>query len=76
MIDIKKYNYCPDIDEISIYIRNSLFDDFCAEIIKLYNVKPNLEFSKCSWGSGWNIKFKKSRKRYVQYILGKIILLC
>ncbi|WP_250455509.1 hypothetical protein [Clostridium tertium] len=41
-------NYCPDIDEISRYIRNALFDDFCAEIIKLYNVKPKVEFSKCS----------------------------
>lgn len=62
MIDIKNYNYCPDIDEISRYIRNSLFDDFCAEIIKIYNVKPKLEFSKCSWEPGWNIKFKKSEK--------------
>lgn len=60
MIDIKNYNYCPDIDEISEYIRNSLFDDFCAEIIKEYNVKYKVEFSKCSWEPGWNIKFKKS----------------
>ena len=35
MIDIKNYNYCPDIGEISEYIRNSLFDDFCAEIVKV-----------------------------------------
>ena len=46
--DIYIYNYWPDIDEISRYIRNALFDDCCAEIIKLYNVKPKVEFSKCS----------------------------
>ncbi len=62
MIDIKNYNYCPDIDEISEYIRNSLFDDFCAEIIKEYNAKYKVEFSKCSWEPGWNIKFKKYGK--------------
>ncbi|MGY5238644.1 DUF3788 family protein [Clostridium tertium] len=50
------------MDEISRYIRNALFDDCCAEIIKLYNVKPNLEFSKCSWEPRWNVKFKKSGK--------------
>lgn len=62
MIDIKNYNYCPDIGEISEYIRNSLFNDFCAEIVKEYNAKYKVEFSKCSWESGWNIKFKKSGK--------------
>ena len=62
MIDIKDYNYCPDIDEISEYIRNSIFDDFCTEIIKGYTVQPKIEFSKCSWEFGWNIKFKKSGK--------------
>ena len=25
-------------------------------------MKPNLEFSKCSWEPGWNVKFKKSGK--------------
>lgn len=62
MIDIKNYNYCPDIDEISEYIRNPLFDDFCSEMIKEYNAKLKVEFSKCSWEPGWNIKFKKSGK--------------
>lgn len=62
MIDIKNYNYCPDIDEISEYIRNPLFDDFCSEMIKEYNAKHKVEFSKCSWEPGWNIKFKKSGK--------------
>lgn len=62
MIDIKNYNYCPDINEISGYIRNSLFDDFYEEMINRYKVEPKIEFSKCSWESGWNIKFKKSGK--------------
>lgn len=62
MIDIKNCNHRPDIDEISKYIRNSLFDDFCSKIIKEYNVKYKVEFSKCSWEPGWNIKFKKSGK--------------
>ncbi|MGL4106786.1 DUF3788 domain-containing protein [Clostridium sp. LP20] len=62
MIDIQNYNYCPDIDEIREYIRNPLFDDFFSEIIKEYNAKYKVDFSKCSWEPGWNIKFKKSGK--------------
>ena len=75
MIDIKNYDYCPDIEEISEYIRNSLFDDFCEEIIKEYNAKYKVEFSKCSWEPGWNIKFKNMEKHCAQYIQEKIILL-
>lgn len=62
MIDIKNYNYSPAIDEISDYIRNPLFDDFHQEIVKCYKAQPKIEFSKCSWEYGWNIKFKKSGK--------------
>lgn len=62
MIDIKNYNYLPTIDEISAYIKNPLFDDFYTEIVKCYKVQPKIEFSKCSWEYGWNIKFKKSGK--------------
>ncbi|MBU3810691.1 MAG: DUF3788 domain-containing protein [Candidatus Niameybacter stercoravium] len=62
MIDIKNYNYLPTIDEMSDYIRNQLFDDFYSEIVKLYKAQPKIEFSKCSWEYGWNIKFKRSGK--------------
>lgn len=62
MIDIKNYSYCPGIDEISEYIRNPLFDDLYEEIVREYNAKYKVEFSKCSWEPGWNIKFKKSGK--------------
>ena len=62
MIDIKNYNYSPAIDEISDYIRNPLFDDFHQEIVKCYKAQHKIEFSKCSWEYGWNIKFKKSGK--------------
>lgn len=47
---------------MSHYINNALFNEFCSEIKQTYNVKEKIEFSKCSWEYGWNIKFKKCGK--------------
>lgn len=62
MIDLTNPNYCPVLEEISQFVRNPLFDTFCSELKARYNVKEKVEFSKCSWEYGWNIKFKKSGK--------------
>lgn len=62
MIDLKDPDYLPDLKEISDYIKNELFDKFCTQLIDIYQVKPKIEFSKCSFEYGWNLKFKKAGK--------------
>lgn len=62
MIDIENGGYCPTLEEIFEYVRNPVLDEFCAEISQKYKTNGILEFSKCSWIPGWNIKFRKSGK--------------
>lgn len=52
----------PDPDIIREYVGSPLWDMFYSEIIKLYNCKTKVEYSKCSLQSGWNMKFKKNGK--------------
>lgn len=56
------FNYKPSVEEIAIYIRNNLFDKFCLEMDDRYKASSKVEFSKCNWEYGWNLKFKKSGK--------------
>lgn len=60
--DIRDINDNPGIEEISGFIGNPLFDKFCAKLENTYKAKAKIEFSKCSWEYGWNVKFKKSGK--------------
>lgn len=62
MIDLQDKNNCPSIEEISQYIRNPVFMQFCSEIKKTYACGEKIEYSSCSWEKGWNIKFKKAGK--------------
>lgn len=62
MIDLQDKSIRPDIDEISKYIRNPVFIQFCRKINNTYNCKETIEYSGCSLEKGWNIKFKKSGK--------------
>ena len=62
MIDLQDKNYCPTIREISEYVRNSVFIQFCSEIKSLFKCNEKIEYSSCSWEKGWNIKFKKAGK--------------
>lgn len=54
--------YCPALDELSNYINNPLFMQFCSQIKEKYHCSEKIEFSSCSWEYGWNVKFKKSGK--------------
>lgn len=49
----------PSMDEISGYIHNSLWEDFFLYMKQEYQPKISFEFSRCSWETGWNVKFKK-----------------
>lgn len=62
MIDLHDKNYCPTIKEISEYVGNPVFMQFCSEIKDTYKCNEKIEYSSCSWERGWNIKFKKAGK--------------
>lgn len=62
MIDPQNKGYCPSLEELGAYIGNPVFNQFCAEVKNKYKCREKTEFSSCSWGPGWNIKFKKSGK--------------
>lgn len=55
MIDLLNQGCEPTLDEISGYVRNPVFDRFCQDLGASYRI----EFSRCSWMPGWNIKFRK-----------------
>lgn len=62
MIDIQDINYTPSIEEINEYVRNDSFKTFCNEMDTVYEANCKIEFSRCGWEYGWNIKYKKSGK--------------
>lgn len=82
MLGIENKSYCPNLQEISEYIKNSAFKQFCLEIKIKYKCNEKIEYSSCSYEKGWNIKFKKfgktlctiyPRKNYftVMVVIGK-----
>lgn len=62
MIDLQNKNSCPTIEEISEYVRNPVFMQFCLEMKNTYQCSEKIEYSACNWEKGWNIKFKKAGK--------------
>ena len=62
MLDLKDINYMPDIFEISDYIGNPLFDQFCEFMDREYKALRKIEYSKDVWARGWNIKLRKAGK--------------
>lgn len=62
MLDLKDINYVPDINEISDYIGNSLFDQFFQFMNSEYKALCKIEYSKDVWARGWNIKLRKAGK--------------
>lgn len=62
MIDLQDKNNCPSIEEIGEYVGNPVFMRFCQMIRDTYQCREKIEYSSCSWISGWNIKFKKAGK--------------
>lgn len=62
MTDLQDKKNCPSFQEISEYVKNPIFVQFCSEIRKIYQCIEKIEYSSCSWEKGWNIKFKKAGK--------------
>ena len=74
MIHLQDKNYPPTIMEISEYIRNPVFMQFCSEIEGAYKCNEKIEYSSCSWEKGWNIKFKKGSKTVCTIFQERVIL--
>lgn len=62
LIDLQNYDYCPTLEELGEYVGNPVFGEFCKEIQETYKTESRMEYSKCSWEPGWNVKYKKSGK--------------
>lgn len=62
MIDLLDKDNCPAFEEVSEYVRNPLFAQFCSDIRNTYQCTEKIEYSSCSWEKGWNVKFKKAGK--------------
>ncbi len=56
--------HIPSYDDIREYlgVEKTNWDKFTAYIEEEYQVKPKIEYSKCSAQPGWNVKYKKSGK--------------
>lgn len=50
------------LSDFSEMIHCSGYPIFCAKIEDIFQAKPQLEYSRCSWERGWNLKYKKSGK--------------
>lgn len=59
MIDLLNQGYEPTLEEISDYVRTPVFDQFCRDLESCCKI----EFSRCSWIPGWNVKFRKGSSR-------------
>ena len=66
MIDMQNQEEIPILEDFEAYIRNPVFMQFCSEIKKKYRCNEKIEFSRCSWERGWNVKFKKPVYRISQ----------
>lgn len=62
MMNLRDKSYCPALTEIGELIKNPVFMQFCSDIKAKYKCSEKIEFSSCSWESGWNVKFRKAGK--------------
>ena len=50
----------PSMSTISAYVNSPLFECLCKHIETEYQSKPVLDYSRCSFQYGWNVKYKKA----------------
>lgn len=50
----------PEMETVSSYVNNALWEELCNHLEERYQVKPVFSYSKCSMQPGWNVKYKKS----------------
>ena len=49
----------PTPEQISAYMKSSLWEMFCTRLEQGYNVQPSYAYSQCSAAPGWNVKYRK-----------------
>ena len=52
----------PDMEKISRFIQNSLWDELNSYMEVQYEILPKIEYSCCSAKRGWNVKYKKGSR--------------
>ena len=62
MFDRKDGAHPPSAAEMSGYIRNPMWDAFCAYMEETYRALPAFTFSRCGMEYGWNAKFRKGSR--------------
>lgn len=57
-------DHIPCVEDIRKYLGDakSIWNELTDYIEKVYQVKPQIAYSKCSAQPGWNVKYKKSNK--------------
>jgi AraC family transcriptional regulator len=60
MIDIMNKHYEPNLEEVSEFIRNPLFDALCEHLTETYQPICKIEYSGDTLAAGWNVKFRKA----------------
>lgn len=49
----------PSLETISTYVKSPLWEQLREHMEEQYQIKPILEYSRCSLQQGWNLKYKK-----------------
>ncbi len=50
----------PTLKIISAHVNSPLWERLCKHVEEQYQIKPVLEYSRCSLQQGWNVKYKKA----------------
>ncbi len=58
--DVQNQIQKPNMELLSLYVNNPLWDNLCLHNETEYQCTPILEYSSCSMQKGWNVKFKKA----------------
>lgn len=59
MLDRQDKSACPTLAEVAQWVRNPVFDRFCARMGDTCGCGERIEYSACSMERGWNVKYKK-----------------
>jgi AraC family transcriptional regulator len=50
----------PLLETVSTYVSSPLWEQLCKYVEEQYQIRPVLEYSRCSMQRGWNVKYKKA----------------
>lgn len=52
----------PTLDDMIRFVNNPLWVELQSFIEDVYQIKPTMNYSRCSGQKGWNLKYRKSEK--------------